>query len=148
MNEREHKPIIWKAILCVVPSFAIFFVAQSLLFLLLLIAGYMISKIPILGNVLNILFSGRGDNMSPFATIISIVAAYFITTFIQGKMMKDAPTITLSRIILGVILEIMHIFLLVVNLFGGGYYLLNIFCIIAALGFMFSNNKYYDKRKE
>ena len=40
MNEREHKPIIWKAILWVIPCFAIFFLTQTLLFLSLLVAGY------------------------------------------------------------------------------------------------------------
>ena len=143
MNKREHKPIIWKAILCVIPSFAIFFLAQSLLFLLLLIVGYIICRIPVLGDLLSFLFLVRGDGISPFATIISIFAAYFITTFIQGKMMKDAPTITLSRRILGVILSTYHTFLLTANLSGGGYYLINIFCIIAALGFMFLNKDEY-----
>ena len=143
MNEREHKPIIWKAILCVIPCFAIFFLAQTLLFLLLLIAGYIMCEIPILGNLLNFLFSGRGDNISPFSTIISIFVAYCITTFIQGKMMKDATTLTLSRIILGVIISTYHTVLFTVNLSGGGYYLLNIFCIIAALGFMFHHKDKY-----
>lgn len=143
MNEREHKPIIWKAILCVIPSLAIFILAQTLLFLLLLVAGYMVCEIPVLGNLLNFLFSGRGDNISPFSTIVSIFAAYFVTTFIQSKMMKDAPTITLSRRILGGILAIHHIILLVINVFGGGYYLINIFCIIVSLGFMFHNKNEY-----
>ena len=143
MNEREHKPIIWKAILWVIPCFAIFFLTQTLLFLSLLVAGYAMCEIPVLGNFLNLLFSGSGDNISSFSTFISIFAAYFITTFTQGKMIKDALTRTLSRRILGIILAIYHTFVFAINVFGGGYYIINIFCIIAALGFMFHNKNEY-----
>ena len=143
MNEREHKPIIWKAILCAIPCLAIFILAHSLLFILLLVMGYVMCQIPVLGNLLNLLFSGKGDNISPISTVISIFAAYFITTFIQGKMMKHTPTLTLSRRILGVILAIYQTYLLAVNYSGGGYYLINIFCIIAALGFIFINKDEY-----
>ena len=101
------------------------------------------SPIPVVGSFLSFLFSGSGDNLSPFSTIISVVAAYFITTFIQGKMMKHTPTLTLSRKILGVVLEIHHIILLVTNYSGGGFYLINIFCIFAALGFMLHNKNEY-----
>lgn len=142
MNEREYKPIIWKAILCVIPCWVIFFLTRALLTLLISLAGIIIYKIPILGKLLHLLFMARGDNLSFFATIISIFAAYWITTIIQDKMMKYAPTITLSRRILGVIMALAHLCFLIINIFADGNYPINIFCIIAALAFVFSNNEY------
>ena len=133
MNDRENKPIILKAILWVIPSFAIFYLAHALLFLLIhLLAGYIIYNLP---------FSISASSITLFATVVSISVAYFVTTFIQGKIIKHTPINTLSKIILGVILAAYHTPLLVSNLCNGGYYPINIFCIIAALGFMFLNKK-------
>ena len=133
MNEREHKPIILKAILWVIPSFAIFLIVHLLLYILIhLLAGYIIYNLP---------FSISASSISLFATVVSVFVAYFVTTFIQGKIIKHTPISTLSRIILGVILAAYHTPLLVSNLCNGGYYPINIFCIIAALGFMFINKK-------
>ncbi len=143
MNEREYKPVIWKAILCVIPCLAIFFLTRTILALLISLAGFIISKIPILGNLLNWLFTVRGDGVSSFVTIISIFTAYCITTIIQDMMMKYAPTITLSRRILGVIMALAHLCFLVINISQDGNYPINIFCIIAALAFVFSNKDDY-----
>ena len=142
MNEREYKPIIWKAILCVIPCWAIFFLTRTLLTLLISLSGFIIYKIPVLGFLLSLLFKARGDDISSFATIASIFVAYWITTIIQDKMMKYAPTITLSRRILGVIMALAHLCFLIINIFADGNYPINIFCIIAALAFVFSNNEY------
>ena len=138
MNDR---PIIWKAILCVFPCLIIFFLTRTLLAFLIGLVGVIIYKIPVLGTLLKWIFAARGDNISSFATIIAIFVAYLITSLIQDKMMKYAPTITLSRRMLGAIIALFNVCFLIVNISTGGYYSPNIFCIIAALAFIFSNNK-------
>ena len=143
MSNNENKPIILKAILWVFPCTAIFFLTRTLLVLLISLLGFIISKIPILGTFLNLLFVQRGDTLFSFATIISIFTAYFITTFTQEKMMKDASTNALSRRILGVIIALNHLLSLIANISEGGYYSTNIFCIIASLAFVFCNKDVY-----
>lgn len=143
MNNKENKPTVWKAILYVFPCMAVFFLARTLLTLLISLAGFILSKIPILGNLLSFTLNVRGDNISSLAIIISVFVAYFITTFTQDKMMKDAPTHKLSRRILGVIIALNHLFALIVNISEGGYYPTNIFCIIASLAFVFCNKDEY-----
>ena len=143
MNINENKPTVWKSILCVFPCIAVFFLTRTLLALLISLAGFIISKIPILGNLLNFTFNVRGDNISTLAIITSVFVAYFITTFTQDKMTNDAPTRKLSRRILGVIIALYHLFAFIVNISEGGYYPTNIFCIIAALVFIFSNKDEY-----
>lgn len=142
-NDREHKPIIWKAILCVIPCLAIFFLTRILLALLIGLIGLIILKIPILNILLNLLNIARDGDLpliiDLFVYIIPIFGAYCITALLQDKMMKYAPTITLSRRILGAIMALIHLNWLIVNISAGGNYPINIFCIIAALGFVFSN---------
>ena len=139
MDERKYKPIIWKAILCVIPCWAIFFLTRTLLALLIGLVEFIIYKIPILGDLLMGIFA---ESAFSFFTIIPIFVAYWITTLLQEKMMKYAPTITLSRRILGVIMALAHLCFLIINIFADGNYPINIFCIIAALAFVFSNNEY------
>lgn len=140
MNKRENKPIIWKAIIFTVPCGLIFLFSRILSSLLVGLLGVLISKIPLLGNLLNFFLVQRGDNLSTFAITISVVVAYFLTTFIQSKMMKDAPTNILSRRILGVIIALIHILSLIVNISVGNSFFANVICIIASLTFMFSKN--------
>lgn len=139
MNNKENKPAVWKAILCAFPCMAVFFLARTLLTLLISLAGFILSQIPILEKLLSFTLNVRGDNISSLAIIISVFVAYFITTFTQDKMMKDAPTHKLSRRILGVIIALNHLFALIVNISEAGYYPTNIFCIIASLAFVFCN---------
>ena len=141
MNKTENKPTIWKAIIFTIPGALIFLFSRTLLALLIGMLGVIISKIPILGNLLGFILDLRGDSLSTFAIIISISVAYFFTTFIQNKMMKDAPTNILSRRILGVIIALIHIFSLIVNISEGNSFFINIICIIASLVFMFGKNE-------
>lgn len=141
MNKSENKPIIWKAIIFTIPCAVIFLFSRTLLALLIGMLGVIISKVPVLGNLLNFIFALREDSLSTFAIIISISVAYFLTTFIQNKMMKDAPTNILSRRILGVIIALIHIFSLIVNISEGNSFFINIICIITSLVFMFGKNE-------
>lgn len=135
----DDKPSILKAILCVFPCLIIFFLTRTLLAFLIGLVGVIIYKIPILGSLLKWIFAARGDDISSFAIIVSIFFAYFITALVQDKLVKHTPTNVLSRRILGVLLGIFHICFLIINISTGGYYPANIFCIIAALVFVFSN---------
>ena len=140
MSKTEDKPIIWKAIICTIPCALIFLVSRLLSAVIVGLLGVIISKIPLLSHLLNFFLVQRGDNLSSLAITISVVVAYFLTTFIQGKMMKDAPTNILSRRILGVIIALVHILSLIVNIAAGNGFYINIICIIASLVFIFSKN--------
>ena len=136
----ENKPKVWKSILCVVPCSVVFVLTQVLLAFLILLLGVIISKIPLLKNILNFIFIMRGESINMFATITSVFFAYLLTTFIQDKMMKDAPTNTLSRRIFGVIMALIHFYSLIVNLSAGNNFFVNIVCLITALVFIFNND--------
>lgn len=140
MNKRENKPIIWKAIIFTIPCALIFLFSRIISALIGGLLGVIISKIPLLSFLFNLFLLQRGDNIFSFAIIISVFVAYFLTTFIQSKMMKDAPTNTLSRRILGVIIALVHILSLIINISEGNNFFSNIICIIAALVFIFGKN--------
>lgn len=141
MNKTENKPTIWKAVTFTIPCALIFLFSRTLLAFLIGMLGVIISKIPILGKLLGFIFALRGDNLSIFAIITSVFVAYFLTTFVQNKIMKDAPTNILSRRILGVIIALIHMFSLIVNISEGNRFFINIICMIASLVFMFGKNK-------
>lgn len=136
----ENKPKVWKSILCVAPCSAVFLLTRILLAFLILLLGLTISKIPLLKNILNFIFIMRGESISMFASITSVFFAYLLTTFIQDKMMKDAPTNILSRRILGVIMALIHFYSLIVNMSAGNNFFVNIVCLIADLVFIFNND--------
>ena len=138
--ETTNKPIIWKSILCVVPSLAVFLITRIVLVLLLSLVMALILYIPILNKIFQAFLIFRQDSPLMLATTLSVMFAYLFTSFLQKKMMKDIPTIRLSRKILGVIIALVHVLSLVSNIIHGGNVIANIICIIAGLVFVFSDN--------
>jgi hypothetical protein len=139
-----YKPIIWKSILCVIPCMILFFLSRILFALLIYLVALIISKIPMLNNLLGSLNKARDGDLSIvihlLMYIIPVFGAYCITILIQDKMMKHTPTKTLSKRILGIIMATIHTLFLVANIIGDGSWGINICCIIASLGFIFIND--------
>lgn len=137
--ESTNKPVIWKSILCIIPCLAIFFITRLLTALLLSFAVVIISYIPILSTLLQALLHLRKESPLILATTLSVIIAYLLTTFVQRKMMKDIPTLKLSRRILGIIIALVHILSFISNLIHGGNIYANILCFISGMVFVFNN---------
>ncbi len=137
--ETTNKPKIIKSILYSILCFFIFVLTQILLASVILLLEAIISLIPVLGTLLNMLLSIRQETPMMFASVLSVIIAYLLTTFIQEKMMKDNPTKTLSRIILGILNIIWHVLLLISHFFilGEGFFEGNAFLYIVSLLYSF-----------
>lgn len=140
MNE-NNKPNIFKSILFVIPCFFAFLLSQVLSAIILSGIFIILNAIPIIGNILEFIVKMRGEPLTITITLISISIAYYLTTFIQDKMIKVAENKKLSRKILGVIIAIIHLLSLIINITSKGNILANIISFIAGLVFIFNNDE-------
>lgn len=126
IHTMQKKPRVFKAISTALLGLIVF---GLIYFLTYLIAGgiiYVLSLIPIIGNLIDWLFQVRGDTPDMMLSILAPAVAYYGTLCMQSAINKDAPTRGLSCVILGVILVAIHALSLVSNLLTGGRILENI----------------------
>ena len=134
----ENKPHIWKSVLCTIPCGMAYISIYFLSFVLTAVILYIALHIPLIKNILTIIFNQRGDTPDIFAFTLSALVSYRLTTILQKKLMKDYQTIKLSRIILGVTMTTVSTLWLIINISTDGEIVPNIIGIIVGLVFILS----------
>ena len=140
----KTKPNVFKSLLWLVPCLLVFVLSQTLSATLIAIVGAILSVIPFISTIFKLLLAVRGE---PFVILIAFISnqiAYILTTLVQTKTMRDAPTFKLSRKILGVVMIPLYILLIVGSIISGlsffeGNACIYIGGIISSLVFIFSN---------
>lgn len=134
----EKKPRVFKAILTALLGLVIF----SLVYLLsyLIVGGiiYILSLIPVIGKLVDLLFYMRRDTPDMMLSLFSPILAYYCTMAAQEAINKDKPTRGISCVLLGIIIIVLHLFSIISNLLLGEGILKNIIQAIA--GFVIFNS--------
>ena len=139
--ETNSKPKILKSILCVIPSALIYIIIDFAAIFALSFLTVILSKIPIISNIIGFLFRIRGDSPNFLIPIISVISAYLLTTFVQKRMMREYNTLKLSRIVLGALIIAANVAFLVINIIAKSSLVANIVNIICGLAFILDNNQ-------
>lgn len=134
----QTRPKIFKAILTSVLAFIIFFVVYFLVYIICGLAIDLLLGIPVIGWLIDLLFFFRGDSPKLVLSLLSPGVSYWVTIIIQEKISKDAPTMGLSCILLGVGVALLQVLSLVLNLIYGESIWTNIVLIITGCIFLFN----------
>lgn len=135
--KEQSKPVIWKSTLCTPPCLIFFFVSRLISGFAVALIIWLLSQIPIASFLLDWLFIARGDTPDIFVIVFSTTVAYYFTSFVQKKMIKDLPTIRLSRKMLGILIMLFHVLFFFSNLHHEINVFPNVICFVAGLVFLF-----------
>lgn len=129
----QKKPRVFKAIATALLCLAIFGAVYLLAYLLLGGIIYVLSLIPVINWLVDLLFYIRGDTPDLMLSLFSPIVAYYTTMAAQEYINKEKPTRGLSCILLGIIITIIHVLSLVTNLIYGDGILKNIIQAIVGI---------------
>ena len=126
----QNTPKVFKAILTSVLGSCIFFLSYLLSYLIVGGILYLLSEIPIIGNLVDLLFYFRGDSPDLMLSLLCPAVAYGATIITQEFINNDAPTRGLSCLLIGVGIVLLQVICLVLNLYYGEGVWTNIVLII------------------
>lgn len=112
-----------------------FIVAMVFAFLFSIIAA-----IPVLGTLVDWLFSIRGDTPDMLAILLAAIISYLVLMFLFKFLCKSLSTHRIAAILLGVYLIALNAVFLLINLVGDSSIYTNIIFIIAGLVMCFRND--------
>lgn len=141
----SNKPKVFKAFITSLLAFIVFSVIYMVAYLIIGGAIYLLSKIPLIGRLVDLLFFFRGDTPDMMLSLLCPGIAYLVTMAAQEKINKETPTRGLSCILLGIFIMILHIVSLIINLAYGDGILKNVIQLIA--GFIIFSNGMGDIKK-
>lgn len=135
------KPKVLKSIFLAIISFVVFYLSYLLVYLLISAAITLLSKLPIIGFLIDWIFYIRGDTPDMMLSLLCpMVSFYTAYGSIVAMSQKQEATTNLSAKILGVLLVSINIISVIINLIYGEGILKNI-CVIIAGILIFSSGK-------
>lgn len=139
-SQNNQTPKIFKGILFSIISLVIFYLANTIIALLLSLIFSLLLEIPVVGNLINF-FLKIGDNtLDAFVLAISVLISYMITSAFVGVADKEAPTRKLVLKILGIACIALNVIFLIFNLISGEPVYANLVMLLAGIGFIRSGN--------
>ena len=90
-----------------------------------------LTKVPILGNIVIMLFAPNGETTNIFLTIVSSIIAYGGTLMLLALINKHEPTFRMSCSITGMIVVVIQMVFIVINYSAGETVLSNISQLIS-----------------
>lgn len=137
----ENKPKVLKSIFLALISFVVFYLSYLLVYLLIGGAITLLSKLPVVGFLIDWMFSIRGDTPDMALSLLCpIVSFYTSYGSIEAMSKNQEATTNLSAKILGVLLVSVNVISVIINLLYGEGILKNI-CVIIAGILIFSSAK-------
>lgn len=130
---QKTKPKVFRAIVTAFLTFFVFGAVYLLAYLILAGVIYVLSIIPLINRLVDLLFYWRGDSPDMLLSVLAPTIAYFVTMVVQESVNKNKPTRGLSCIILGILVTLLHIVSIVINLIYGDGILANITQAIAGI---------------
>lgn len=139
---QQDKPKVFIAILVSAASLIAY--AIVLILSAVVIAGilYILSKIPVIGAILNFFFVARGDNPTILTIIVCSILAYEACRFTVERFTVHRPTFALAFLLSGVFLAVLHAICLVANAIGGNAIAANIAQLITGLVMIFKGRDF------
>jgi hypothetical protein len=134
----KSKPHIFKAFITALLAAIIFIISYIVSYLVVGGIIYLLSKIPLIGKLVNLLFYFRGDTPDMLLAILCPGVAYYVTMAAQKAMNKESRTRGLSCVLHGVCIVLLQIVFIVINLIYGDGILKNVIQAIA--GFVIFSN--------
>lgn len=131
-----EKPRILKAIFTAILAFIVFGLVYLLTFLILGGIIYVLSIIPIIGGLVDLLFSIRGDSPDMLLATLSPTVAYITSKITIDKIGKTVSTTGLTCILVGIFILLVHIPSLIINIAYGEWFFPNITQALAGIVFM------------
>lgn len=134
----KEKPKILRAIITSLLTFFVFGAVYMLVYLIIGGILEILSMIPLISGLIDLLFYFRRDNPDMMLSILSPTISFFISMATQVALNKDNPTRGLSLILLGIYIMLLHIVSIPINIIYGEGILKNIVQVI--VGFIFFNS--------
>lgn len=138
----DRKPSILKAILISLLALVVFYLVSQVIGLILALFFAVLLMIPVIGNLIELLFKARGDDPASAVLYFYLVAAYFITISMLERIVKSIPTRKLTTKLLGIYLIVLNGIFFILNLLGDGAAWVNVGFIIAGIAFIAKSGKY------
>lgn len=130
----ENKPKVLKSIFLAIISFAVFYLTYLLVYLLISASITLLSKLPIVGFLIDWIFLLRGDSPDMMLSLLCPVVSFYTSYGSIWAMSKNQEATTnLSAKILGVLLVSVNAISLIINLIYGEGILKNICIVIAGI---------------
>lgn len=133
----REKPNIVNAILLSFFAFFIFFIVHILCSIIVAFIILMISKIPLIGTLVEWLFRARGDTPGMFTILLSAFISYAVTTEVLERLNSNVKTEALSLILTGSYVLLIQAISFLINLVNGDPFFINIVLIISSISLIF-----------
>ena len=135
------KPSIPQGILFSLLGFVIFYLLCEIIGFILVLLYALILVIPIICDLLDLLFIARGDGPDIAIPTLYFSFSYFLTISLLERIVKNVHTLSLTLKLLGIYSIILNIIFLVLNVIGDGAWGVNIGFIISGFVFYFKSYK-------
>lgn len=132
-NATTEKPHIVKAILSAILALIAFGAVYFLAFLILGGIIYLLSQVPVVNLLVDLIFYLRGDSPTMMLTILSTITAYIATKTFLAKFSRTRSTERLAGILSGSLIVIIHVISFLLNLVYGESVFPNIIQAIAGI---------------
>lgn len=137
----KEKPSIFKAVATALLGLIIFGLVYLLSYIIFGLIIYVMTLIPLLESLVDLLFYVRGDTPDLMLSILSPTLAYYCTKAALESINKNKSTFGLSCMIQGISLIVLHIVSIVLNSLSGAGILKNIVQVIVGFVFFFSGRE-------
>lgn len=127
----KPKPKVFRSIITSLLALFIFGAIYLTAYVILAGIVYILSLIPVVSSLWDLLFYWRGDSPDMLLAILAPTISFFITMTVQDAINKDKPTKGLSCVLLGIFLMTLHIISFIINLIYEDVVLANITQAIA-----------------
>ena len=132
--EKEEKPNIFLAIVFSLLSIFCFFVAETIIIFLIALILLILSKIPVINVVVNLITNWLSRIYDSFVDRLTVVTAVTLSVqvinWLIEKFTSNGKTQDLIRVISGVGIMLLNVAFLIINIINGDSILGNILSII------------------
>ena len=129
----NNNPRVFRSIWTAVLGLMAFSLSYFLVYLVIGGIIHLLSLIPLVGRLVDWIFSFRGDSPDLMLSMLCPIISYFISLCVLAHFNKETSTLSLSCRIMGIALIVIHIISLIINLIYGDGILKNIVQIIAGV---------------
>lgn len=138
----ETKPSVFKAVFFSLITLIAFYLLTEIIGLILVFIFSILLSIPIISNLIALLFEVRGDGPNTFIQYAYLAIGYFCTISVLDRIVKSVSTRKLTIKLLGIYLIVLNVVFLIANIVIDGAWGMNIGFIITGFVFMCKSTKY------
>lgn len=138
----ETKPSVFKAVFFSLITLIAFYLLTEIIGLILVFIFSILLSIPIISNLILLLFEMRGDGPNTFILCTYLAIGYFCTISALDRIVKSVSTRKLTIKLLGIYLVVLNVVFLIANIVIDGAWGMNIGFIITGFVFMCKSTKY------